>query len=427
MGTYSDNLPDRFRFVHKLQRVIDVSESGSTELALIVIDIRGYRKFNSRYGPLAGDELLERVAQRLCGTTREHDWIARIGDDEFALVLPGILGEGHAMLAANKVIRTLQAPFPVCGDATAVQVAMGIALWPRHGRDAQGLIRDAEMALASSRNAHTPFEMYSSTQSDEIERIWQIEKDLDKALENDEFEVYFQPKIDLSTHLPSGVEALLRWHSPVYGILTPGAFIHIAEQSERIDRLSWWVLKAALRQSRDWPAPWDGIPVSVNVPATVLQDPDLVELIHNEMQVWATPPRMLTLEITETIAMNEPETSFETLRRLRATNVNISIDDFGTGYSSLAYFKNMPADEVKIDQSFVFRMLQDEGDSTIVETVIQLAHNFGFHVVAEGIENKETLDALADMGCDAGQGYHIARPMPQHDLVRWLEAVSIPG
>ena len=412
---------DRNSLLRELEHYLVDHLSKDKKLAILLININHFRQINVVYGYQAADNLLKEFTQRLQKLSRKQDYIARVGNSEFIMVLPEILNEGHVTLAAHKLLGSLNLPFSLSDNKHKVTADMGIALFPDHAIDIQGLILKAELALMDARQSAHSYSIYTKkTQQDDFNN-WDIEDELRNAQERDEFELYFQPQVDLKTGHLYGAEALIRWKSRDKGAIRPDIFIPISEKSGQIHSITWWTINAALRLIKDWPCKEVPLKVAVNLSAKVLNDPELVHSVRSALNIWGANPEQLTLEVTESALMEDMDTSFITLDELRSFGINISIDDFGTGYSSMAYFKYIPANELKIDQSFIRYMLDNDMDQHIVKTVINMAHGFDIKVVAEGIENKETYDALKQLGCDVAQGYYLAKPMPQEDFIQWLK------
>ncbi len=391
------------------------------KFAVILVNINHFRQINLAYGYQVGDELLENFSSRLQELTRDQDYIARMGNSEFILMLPEILNVGHATLAANKISRALGVPFDMGERQQKITANMGVAIFPDHAQELTRLIQCAEKALMHARKSVEPFSIYTAKDESSDIDSWDIESQLSDAHERDEFEMYFQPQVNLQTGALFGAEALIRWNHPQQGFIRPDLFIPIAEQSGHIHKITWWTINAALRLINDWPETSEPLKVAVNLSARVLPDPNLVDSVRSALNIWGTAEGRLTLEITESALMQDMSTSFMTLDELRSLGVNISIDDFGTGYSSMAYFKYIPANELKIDQSFVRHMLENSMDQHIVKTVIEMAHGFDIDVVAEGVEDIGTLEALKQLDCDVMQGYYLAKPMPQDAFINWLK------
>jgi len=415
---------NRDSLLRDLEHYITDHLSEGKKLAILLININHFRQINVVYGYQAADQLLEEFSHRLQKLSRKQDYIARVGNSEFIMVLPEILNEGHVTLAAHKLLSSLNTPFHLNEHSHKITADMGIALFPDQAIDIQGLIQKAELALLDARHSPDSYSIYSK-KSQKIEvNNWDIEDELRNAQERDEFELYFQPQIDLQTGKLFGAEALIRWKNRDKGFIRPDIFIPISEQSGQIHSITWWTINAALRLIKDWPEKHPPLKVSVNLSAKVLSDPELVSSVRSALSIWGANPEQLTLEVTESALMEDMDTSFITLDELRTLGLNISIDDFGTGYSSIAYFKYIPANELKIDQSFIRYMLDNEMDQHIVKTVIEMAHGFDIKVVAEGIENIETLESLKQQGCDIAQGYYLAKPMSQEKFIKWLEEYS---
>jgi len=413
-------LPDRAHFFKYLQRQIDRLGLNGEVLGLVVVRLAGLRRINALYGYPVGDALLESTIGRLRASIRPVDSFHRISSCEFALVLSKLHGGGHAQLAAAKIDRVFQAPQQIGEHLIRAQLSMGIALYPEHGADAQQLVHCAELALARSRGTLEPYQVYSVAATQEIASSWDLLGSLERAIANSELVLEFQPKLDLQSNRPAGLEALVRWKHPVRGWVLPEQFITVAQHGGQINEISWWVLNNALRRCAEWHSNWPELSVSVNLSARTLEHPELVQRIEAALSLWGVSPTDLILEITESAAMLQGGAGFERLARLRAFGVKVSIDDFGTGYSSLAYFRSLPADEVKIDKSFVKNILEHDADASLVLTVVQLAHNFGLSVVAEGIETDAARQRLLEMQCDLGQGYLFARPMVAEQVDPWM-------
>ena len=306
------------------------------------------------------------------------------------------------------------------GKDQKITASIGISIFPDHADNVSSLITKAEIALIDARNNPRLFSIYSEQIANADVYTLDMENELDKAIENDELSLYFQPQTNLQTGEIYGAEALIRWRHPEKGFIRPDIFIPIAEQSGQIHKITWWTLNTALRLIKEWPTDWPPLKLALNISAKVLRDMTFVDSMKSALKLWNISSSKLTLEITESAIMEDLTASFITLEELKALNFGISIDDFGTGYSSMAYFKNIPANELKIDQSFVFYMLDNNMDRHIVTTIIDLGKGFNMNVVAEGIENAATFEALKELGCNIAQGYHIARPMPQDDFIKWV-------
>jgi diguanylate cyclase (GGDEF)-like protein len=408
-----------------LKHFLDRHRDAGETLAIMLINIDRFRRLNTVFGYQVGDELLEVFANRLDNISRDKDYIARMGNSEFLLVLPQIMNAGHATLAAHKILNSLAENFVLQNSEHKITAHIGVSLFPEHANDVSELMQKAEIALMSARNSAQAFAVYTDENKQFDVSAWDIEGDLDAALENDEFELYYQPQISIQTGIVFGAEALIRWNNKQRGFIRPEIFISMAEHSGHINAITWWTLNRALREVLEWPRAWKPLKVAVNVSALILKDIAFVDSVKSALSIWGVPAAQLTLEITESTLMEDTTSSIITLEELKTLGVGISIDDFGTGYSSMAYFKNIPANELKIDQSFVFYMLKNDMDMHVVNTIIELAHGFNLKVVAEGVENKETYVVLKELDCDIAQGFYLAKPMPQAEFIKWLENYEI--
>lgn len=414
-------LRDRRTFLARLRRDCLRTMSSGGMLAILVVNINQFRRVNSVFGLNVGDHVLAAVATMLHRLGRRNDLVARIGSDEYALLLPGVMNEGHAVLAANKIQRELEAPLDIEGTRVPVSVTIGIALCPTHSSHAETLFKQAEMALTRARRTGSVYLVAEPVKAMEIADTWDLEIELESAVENEELELHYQPQVSMRDGAIVGAEALMRWQSPSRGLLLPDEFIHVAEETGRIQSLTQWALNCALRQARESrERTGRDVTFAVNMPASTYQNPNLIDLVGNAMRLWDAPSGCLALEVTESLAMADPDTAFETMKHLRALGVRIAIDDFGTGYSSLSYFRDIPADELKIDRVFVQRMLESEADESLVEVMVQLGHRFGMRVTSEGVETGDAHARLAGLGCDVAQGRLMAAPMPFDEFLEWV-------
>lgn len=414
-------LPNRNHFLEILRGEVNDANEHKTTIALFVIKINRFRRINNLYGYPAGDQVLRSFAETLKQVRRRGDHIARIGDNEFALLLAGIANEGHATLAAYKIERLLDIPVELGKDKLHCSVHMGIAVCPAHGSEEGYLLKKAEEALQRSKQAEQLYCIAEPPEELGFSDNWDIEIELATAIENSELRVYFQPKLSLITGKPTGAEALVRWQSPSRGLLDPGDFLPVAEEIGLIKPVTVWMLNSALRLSAEWTKQWGQLDVSVNIPTKLLENPDFVDMVLSSEGLWKNENINLCLEVLEQYFVTDVENCFAKLKELRGEGISISIDDFGTGYSSLSYFRDIPADELKIDRSFVSTLLEDEANANIVALIADLAHRFGLSVVAEGAEDLDTLAALKKLNCDKVQGYIIAKPMPANEFGKWLK------
>jgi len=412
-------LPNRALFQGRLGQALAGAARGGDAAAVLFLDLDRFKVVNDSLGHAAGDDLLVAVAGRLAGCVRGGDTVARLGGDEFAVLLAGLGAGGEATRTAGRIIRALDAPFRLGGRDVVTATSIGIAVGGT-GHAAADLLRDADVALyrakARGRGRYAVFDATMNARA--LERL-ELEADLRRALRRGEFEVYYQPKVDLGTGRLAGLEALVRWRHPVRGVVGPGVFIPLAEETGLIQPLGQWVLEEACRQARRWGKAMGAVGggaavvVSVNLSARQFAQPTLVEDVARALEVAGADPHQVQLEITEGVAMGNAEATVEILRRLKELGVGLAIDDFGTGYSSLAYLKRFPVDALKIDRAFVTGLRRETADSSIVGAVVGLGRALRLAVVAEGVETAEEATQLCELGCALGQGYHFARPLPR--------------
>ncbi len=412
---------NRATFFQRLNDMVRKTLEYSAPLGLLLIDVNRFSSINANYGFNSGDLLLQGVAQVLKNVCREGDVIARIADDQFALILSRIANKGHAELAAHKIHRLLDVPVQADNRMIRCTATIGIGLFPSQAHNADSLLQIATRALNTAKRAGQTIGVFEHEEVEQLSEDWDIEIALPDSINNAELEVYFQPKISLESGLPVGAEALVRWQHPQRGLISPGEFLPIAESIGFLKQLSIWVLNSALRYSSEWTSKWGQLGVSVNIPPAMMIQTDFVDLIISAENLWEKTNTRLCLEVLEESLVEDVQLVFKSLAELRSSGVQISIDDFGTGYSSLSYFKDIPADELKIDQSFVRTLATDQSNRNIVNLIIEMSKLFGLRVVAEGVEDEKTLAYLKRNGCDYVQGYYLAKPMPADDFNRWLE------
>lgn len=406
----------------RLTPLLQLAAGDGRVLGVLVLRIENLRTVRLSRGYAIGDALVAHARNAVATTARKHDWSARIGDQDFVLVVTGLMSTAQMQLAAAKLLRTLTESLEIDGDRIPLQARIGIACAPEHGLEAGALLLAAENALlqGEQRNEQVAFFIAAAATTDQSD--WRIEELFDSAFERGEFELWYQPKLRLADARLTGAEGLTRWKSSVLGSISPGRFIPIAERCGQIERLTWSSINTALQQQQDWNDPT--LSVAVNVSAVCLKGDDIVTRIRNALGLWGANPEKLTVEVTESAVMQDPTASFRMLQEIRSLGVRISIDDFGTGQSSLSYFKSLPADELKIDRSFIMNIKDDPADRHIVQTIIELAHRLGHEVVAEGIEDAETAQILKDLRCDIAQGYYFAKPMPAAEFRQLAEMQS---
>ena len=419
-------LQNRRGFLERLHQLVAVAAEKGEQLALVIADIDRFAQINGSGGYAFGDQVLCHTARQMQTVARAQDQVARIGDNRFALIVTRVFNAGHAELAVQKLFRLLEMPFESGNIRIRPAVSAGIALFPMHAAQAEGLLGQAELALITARAEGRPYQFAPDAQRiGSISEMWDIEFELAGAVDRGEMSIHFHPQIRISDRRLVGAEALMRWTSPVRGRIPPDVFIPIAERTGQIRKLTLWAMNTVLRQASQWRHDWGPLDVAVNVPGELAARDDLSAQVDNALQLWGTDAVRLVLEITERSLMDR-ELVIDRLARIRERGVRISIDDFGTGYSCLAYFKELPVDELKIDKSFVASMLIDAASADITSLIIDLAHRFDLSVVGEGVEDEMTLARLGAAGCDVAQGYLFAKPMPASDFERWLQEYD-PG
>ncbi len=412
-------LANRTLLSERLEQAVRTCQRSGGMFALMLMDLDRFKDINDTLGHSMGDQLLRLVGERLKELLRESDTIARMGGDEFAVVVR-VDGLEHTSLVASKLLDEFAEPFTSGDSLLSVGASIGIALFPLHARDAEGLIQRADVAMFRAKQSGTGFAIYEEQYDpNSMDRLALIGR-LRDAIAQDELALRYQPKVAAKGGVFKGVEALVRWCHPQYGLLQPAAFLHLAEQSGAIKALTRWVLEHALADCVRFRSLGLSVPYAVNLSVRLLDDEGLPGEVAALLAAKGIPPDQLQLEITESAAMTDSVRGLRILKRLDALGMRLSIDDFGVGYSSLTYLKRLPVDELKIDKTFVLGMVQDESDAAIVRSTIELAHNLGLEVVAEGVESRETLDLLAAMNCDTVQGYFISQPLTADQFVEWM-------
>jgi diguanylate cyclase (GGDEF)-like protein len=411
-------LPNRALLLVRLSRALHEARSPTHGVALLMLDLDHFKEINDTLGHPVGDELLQLVASRLANAVRPGDTVARLGGDEFAVVLREADVE-TAEEVARRLAAALSEPFRLAEVSLNVEGSVGIALSPDHGDDAESLIRHADVALYAakeSRGGHAIYDPRSDEHS--IERL-ALMGELRQGIERGELVVYYQPKVDTRTGLIRGVEALVRWQHPTRGLLPPGRFIPAAENTGLIVPLTLRVIDDALAALRHWRACGLPLTVSINVTARHITNLELPDQISAALAAHGLPGSALVVEVTESCLMADPIRTGIVLSRLRDAGVGLSIDDFGTGYSSFANLRDLPVTEIKIDRSFVTAATESAANAAIVKSTIDLGHNLGLDVVAEGVETEACLNLIVAMECDLVQGYFYSPPMPAADILAW--------
>lgn len=424
-------LPNRALFFDRLDQSIAMARRQRQPLSVMVMDLNRFKEVNATLGHPVGDRLLQAVAGQITSVARESDTIARLGGDEFALLLTTGGTYAGTISAAEKILESIQAPIMIQNQKLAVGTSIGISFFPEHGDDSATLMRHADIAMYAAKRNSTGFSVYAGEVTDRIDadHVFQLSLsgDLRHAVHEDQLELMFQPKIGFDPVRIRGVEALVRWNHPQHGMITPDNFIPLAEQTGVIEPLTIWVLNAALREYNNWREAGLDIPVAVNLSPVTLHDRNFSRDVEKILEKWNVPPAALAFEITESAIMSDVARATETVNRLHSMGVGISIDDFGTGYTSLSYIRKLPVREIKVDKSFVMSMRETNDDAVIVRSIVELGHNLGLSVVAEGVEDTETWDLLAGLKCNVAQGFLMSRPLQADSLLTWINASDWSG
>jgi diguanylate cyclase (GGDEF)-like protein len=413
------NLPNRSLIMDRLEQALLSAARDEKPLAIIMADLDHFKEVNDSLGHAVGDSLLQAVGVRLKAGVRKSDTVGRLGGDEFAIVMPH--ADIHAAVSvAMELQSTLESPFELDAASISIAASMGIAMFPDHGNDTVTLLKHADVAMYTAKRTKNGYAVYNRNEDDNVAGKLGRLGELRNALHSNEFVLYYQPIVDLTTGQVIGTEALTRWPRDGQAMIMPDEFIPALEQTGLIRPFTLWVIDSALAQCAAWHKEGLDLSVAVNISAHSLLDAQLAGQIADFLARWAVPADALVLEITESAFMGDVPRVQRILNQIRDLGVRISIDDFGTGYSSLAHLKRLPVGQLKIDRSFIMNMQNAGDDATIVHSTVDLAHNLGLRVVAEGVEDNEILQRLTELGCDMIQGYHICRPMPPDEMLRFL-------
>jgi diguanylate cyclase (GGDEF)-like protein/PAS domain S-box-containing protein len=415
-------LPNRALFKDRLTQAMANARRHGLFLATMFLDLDRFKTINDTLGHLVGDELLQAVSYRLRGCLREGDTLARIGGDEFMLLLPHIRSRDNASHIAEKILAALKAPFHIDQHELFISASIGISVFPEDGDTLEVLVKHADIAMYAAKDlGRNDYRFYDPEQNLSLDGRLAVENDLRRALQRNEFEVYYQPQVDVMSGLIIGMEALVRWRHPKRGMVTPGEFIPIAEESGLIAPISEWVLQSAFQQASHWRQM--ALPngsLAINLSARQIEHPHFVEHFHDVMRANNLAGGQLDIEITESTLMRDMEGSIHKLKQLSVLGVEISIDDFGTGYSSLSYLKKLPVHTLKIDRSFVHDLSTQSNGSSIVAGIAAMAKGLRLNLVAEGVETEDQLAYLRDVGCNAYQGYLYSQPLCAEDATDML-------
>jgi diguanylate cyclase (GGDEF)-like protein len=417
-------LPNRVLFNDRLKQAISLAMRQDKQLAVMFVDLDQFKKINDSLGHAVGDKLLQSVAGRLVECVRRTDTVSRLGGDEFVVLLSQVEHEEDVAVSARKILRTLAAPHPVDNKNLDISVSIGVSTYPSDGPDAENLMDKADTAMyEAKKQGRNNYQFFRRDMQVRLLDRQSLEADLRYALGRNEFLLHYQPKFNLQTGQITGVEALVRWVHPRRGLVAPAQFIPIAEECGLILPIGRWVLLDACRQVRAWSDSGLGIvPVAVNVSAAEFGDKDFVSGVRAVLIATGVEPRNLELELTESVLMQDAESTVRTLGALKAMGVTLAIDDFGTGYSSFTYLRRFPVDALKLDQSFVQEITEDPGDATIVSAMINIGMSLNQRVIAEGVETSAQLKFLQSHGCAEGQGYYLSHPVAAEHAAKLLEA-----
>ncbi|MEN6356216.1 MAG: EAL domain-containing protein [Armatimonadota bacterium] len=413
-------LPNRLLFGDRLTQRLAQSRRKKQSTAVMYMDLDRFKIINDTLGHNFGDMLLQEVAMRLTACLRETDTLARMGGDEFTIILSDIASPDNATKIANKVLAALASPFAIEGRELFVTASIGISFFPSDGSDAETLVRNADTAMYRAKEqGRNNYHLYTESMNAAAVEWMKLESNLRKALDNDEFLVYYQPRVEIETGCVMGVEALVRWQHPEYGLIQPAQFIPLAEETGLIAPISESVVRKTCAQAKEWLSMGiEPMTVSVNISARQFQQDSLVTMITNALDETGFDPQYLELELTESTLMQDPDTAIAILLKLKSMGVRISVDDFGTGYSSLSYLKRFPINAVKIDRSFIRDINSNPDDAAIAGAVVAMAHSLKLTVIAEGVETLEQLEFLRTLKCDEMQGYFITPPVPADELTQ---------
>ncbi len=420
------SLPNRALLMDRLNQSILNTQRRKRSLALLMLDLDRFKEINDTLGHQTGDALLQQVGVRLKNVLRDSDTVARLGGDEFAVLLSNV-NETNALRIAAAIHEQLEKVYDVYEHSLYVGVSIGVAIFPQHGESSQSLLQHADVAMYVAKRSNTNIKLYDREQDEHSLSQLSVLSDLRGAMENEEFFLEYQPKMTITDDKVHGAEALIRWQHPKHGLIMPDEFIGAAEQTGLIKRISNWVLDTAIRDCQRLHEKGHKINISINLSVWDIQDPNINLNITEKLEKWGLPAKYVTLEITERVMMAEPERARQVLTNLEAMGLSVVIDDFGTGFSSLVYLKQLPVSMLKIDKSFVIDMMRDESDAAIVHSIIELAHNLGLQVVAEGVESDQTWSWLKTWGCDQAQGFYISNPLPIKEFEKYIESYTAGG
>ncbi|WP_165921703.1 GGDEF domain-containing response regulator [Sulfuricurvum sp. IAE1] len=419
-------LPNRLLFSDRLTQFLARAKRQSSSIAVMYLDLDRFKIINDTLGHNYGDILLQEVADRLSSCLRQSDTLARMGGDEFTVILTDIADSEDTSVVAKKIMNVLSAPVNLDGRDYFITASIGISIYPSDGIDAETLVKNADTAMYHSKElGRNKYSLYTESLHSTAMEMMILENSLRKGLENKEFLVHYQPSVEIYSGKILGAEALVRWEHPEYGMVQPAQFIQLAEETGLIDPLSEYVLNAACTANKRWQEMGlEPITMSVNISAKQFEQKKLLEMVQNALALSGLEPEYLVLELTESALMQDPTAAVDILLALKSMGVRISVDDFGTGYSSLSYLKRFPIDAVKIDRSFIKDITTNPDDAAIAGAVVAMAHSLKLTVIAEGVETLEQLEFLRTLKCDQMQGYFITPPVPSDDMIHIMKNVD---
>ena len=424
-GMHDDltDLPNRKYLYEKIGHAILNAKRNKSTVAILLMDLDQFKEINDTLGHHYGDRLLQQIAPRLKMLIHDTDTVARIGGDEFTIILNG-QSAFEAIEFAKIIEKSVHEPFDIDGYKLNIGISIGISIYPENGINTRTLLKCADVAMYVAKYSDLSYSVYDPAQDKHTVNRLKLMGELHDVLNKRQLDLHYQPIISIKDGHVCGVEALTRWNHPKHGIILPDEFIPLIESAALIKPLTLWVLESALKDHISWKAMGIDMPVSINVSIKNLNDESFTGQVESLLKSCEIDPSILTFEITESSMMDDKKRTFEMITKLHDLGIHISIDDFGTGYASLAYIKQLPTDEIKIDKSFVMDMLDDDNDGIIVRSTIDLAHNMGLRVTAEGIHNKDVLDLLEILGCDMGQGFYICPPLPAEEITGWIGSIN---
>ncbi|WP_428739048.1 sensor domain-containing protein [Sulfurimonas sp.] len=418
-------LPNRLSAREIARTLCASAHQNKKMVACLYIDMDDFKVINDTLGHTIGDSVIKSFAKRIQENIRSEDILCRQGGDEFLLFMPNISDIEVVEKEVEKILSLSDEDVLIENNTLVIRASIGIALYPKHGENFESLIANADMAMyQAKRDGKSAYHFYTEKMKNETLAQFILQNEIKVALQNKQFYLHYQPQIDIIEKKIVGAEALIRWNHPQKGMISPGTFIPIAENSGLIVPLGEWIINEACKQASIWCKMGIEVTIAINISAIQLKRKNFEEIIKQAVLKAKIPPSCLELELTESVLINDIDNTLETINKLKNFGIKLSIDDFGTGYSSLSYLKRFSVDKLKIDQSFIFGMLHDQEDKLIVDTIIQMAKNFKLRTVAEGVEDKKTLALLTKLGCDEIQGYYFAKPMSSEDMQRYFQTFS---